>query len=106
MNYWHIARVPADGVPGGTYHLHQLDPVALDKAADALLDADPVLDKATAYAEVLGDEAERIRTELGFPPKSRWQSRPGWQSSISTGEPHPSLIAAAGPNVHRSDGAP
>lgn len=94
-NWWHLAQTP-DGM-----HAHQLDPVALQALVDAELAADPELDEATAEAEVLGEEAERIRAELGFPPKGRWISRTGWSSSLSQGEPHPSFLEAA--TVHRGE---
>jgi hypothetical protein len=101
MSYWHIAQVP-DGRPNAGYHLHELDPVALDEAAAAAMAEDPDLDRATAYAEALGDTAEAIRTDLGFPPRGRWANRAGWQSTLSEGVPHPSLILAAGKErVHR-----
>jgi hypothetical protein len=92
-NWWHLAETPSGR------HAHQLDPIALQGLIDAELAADPNLDAATAEAEVLGDEAERIRRELGFPSRARWLSREGWSSSLSQGEPHASFLAVA--TVHR-----
>ena len=92
-NWWHLAQTP-DGP-----HAHQLDPVALQAEAEQRMAEDPELLELQAEAEVIGDEAERIRTELGFPPKGRWVMRAGWDSSLSMGEPHPSFLARA--TVHR-----
>lgn len=92
-NVWHLAQTPAGK------HAHQLDPVALEPLVEAELAADPELDRATAEAEVLAEEAERIRRELGFPKAGRWFNREGWDSNLSFGEPHPKFLAEA--TVHR-----
>lgn len=92
-NVWHLAQTPTG------LHAHQLDPVALEALVVAELEADPELDRATAEAEVLGDEAERIRRELDFPKAGRWFAREGWDSNLSFGEPHPKFLAEAA--VHR-----
>jgi len=97
-NWWHLALTP-DG-----RHAHQLDPVALQDAVDAELLADPDLDAGTAEAEVLAEEAERIRRDLGFPKGNRWVGRPGWDSALSQGEPHPNFLASA--TVHRGGEEP
>lgn len=91
--WWHLAQTPTGP------HAHQLDPVAMQTEADRRVAEDPELTREYAEAEVLGDEAERIRTELGFPPRGRWMSRPPWDSAISQGEPHPNYLATA--TVHR-----
>lgn len=93
MNWWHVARTP-HGI-----HAHQLDPVAVLAEVDRRRAEDPQLGQDEALAEVLGDEAERIRAQLGFPIKGRWVMRAGWDSQLSQGEPHPRLLQRA--TVHR-----
>lgn len=93
MNFWHLAQTP-DGP-----HAHQLDPIALQAWARAEMDLDPQLDEQTAMAEAQGFAADQIRAALGFPRNGRWYSRPGWDSSVSQGEPHPNFLAACGDRV-------
>lgn len=92
-NWWHLTQTPT-----GT-HAHQLDPVALQAEVDRRVAGDSELSEAAAEAEVLADEADRIRAELGFPIKGRWVSRPEWDSQLSQGDPHPRFLAQA--TVHR-----
>lgn len=89
QNLWHIAETP------GGIHLHHLDPIALAQRADALRADDPDLSEDAAMAEAVGDAARAIQAWLGFAPRGRWLGRPGWRSSISPGDPHPKLLAAA-----------
>lgn len=92
-NVWHLAETPTGN------HAHQLDPVAIEERVLAEMATDPELDRATAEAEILGEEAERIRRELDFPRGGRWINREGWFSHVSNGEPHPKYLDAA--TVHR-----
>lgn len=89
MQTWHhIAQTP-DG-----YYVHRLDPLKIGARADALRRADPELSPDEAYTEAQGEYVEAIRAMLGFPPRARWFTRNGWASSLSTGDPHPSMLAA------------
>lgn len=87
-NWWHYAQTPA-----GQF-AHQLNPVTLQAEAERLVrEEDPDLPLAEAEVEAIGDECERIRAELGFPPKGRHVMRAGWDSHVSIGEPHPEFLA-------------
>lgn len=94
LDYHHIARTP-DGV-----HVHRLDPLVVLARANALRADDPDLTEAEAIAEVHGEIVEAIHKMLGFPIRGRWFSRDGWDSQLSVGTPHPTLMAAA--TVHES----
>jgi hypothetical protein len=66
VNWWHIARTP-DGV-----YATELDTDDVDEQ---------------------GVRAALIRSELDFPED--WVTADGWDSQLSQGEPHPSLLAHA-----------
>lgn len=89
LDYYHIAQTPS-GV-----HIHRLDPLAVLERAKALRADDPELTEPEAVAEVHGEIVDAIRTSLGFPIRGRWFSRDGWDSQLTVGEPHPTLMAAA-----------
>jgi hypothetical protein len=96
---YHIAATP------GGYHVHRIDPVAVNARATKLREADPDLDQPNAVAEVHGEIAEEIRNRLGFPIRGRWLNREGWDSSLSPGVPHFQLMAiiVGTPSAHSSD---
>lgn len=88
MEDWHhIAQTPSG------YHAHRLDPVGILGRAGAMRADDPELSEADAIAEIHGEVAEAIRSQLGFPIRGRWFNREGWNSSLTVGVPHPQLMA-------------
>jgi hypothetical protein len=84
--WYHLARTPR-----GLY-VHRIDPLKVSARVDELRATDPELSEEEATAEVHGEYAEAIRALLGFPPRGRWITRDGWQSVLSTGTPHPSVL--------------
>jgi hypothetical protein len=89
MNLWHIAHTPTGS------HVRQLNPVSLREDALARTKGDPELSYSDAVSEILSERAAAHRAELGFPVNGRWVQREGWDSQISDGEPHPSLLERA-----------
>ena len=84
--WYHIARTPTG------FYVHRLDPLKVVERVEALRKGDPQLSEVDAVAEVQGEYAEAIRASLGFAPRGRWQQRDGWQSVLSPGTPHPSIM--------------
>lgn len=94
-DWFHVAETPA-GI-----HVHRLDPEVIEAEAARRIADDPGLTLEAAEAEVVGDQVEAIRDSLGFPPRMRWMSRPGWRSALSPGEPHAKTLAKA--TVHADE---
>lgn len=86
QTWYHIARTP------NGFYVHRLNPIEVLDRAGQLRQEDPELSEPEAIAEVHGEIAEQIRTALGFPVKGRWFNREGWDSSLSVGEPHPTMM--------------
>jgi hypothetical protein len=86
QTWYHIARTPTG------WHVHRLDPLKVLERVNALRAADPELTEVDAVVEVHQEVGEAIRTQLGFPPRGRWVHRDGWDSQLTVGEPHGSIM--------------
>lgn len=73
QDWYHIAHTP------GAVHVH------------LIRRADPEMGEAEAQANALGAMAEATRVQLGFPED--YSQRPEWDSKVSPGVPHASLLA-------------
>jgi hypothetical protein len=87
QEWFHISRVP------GGAHVHKMDQEKLAGLARELMSQGRHEDADQAIAEALGMFAEAIRTQLGFPQD--WMNSAEYDSRITPGEPHPSLMAIA-----------
>lgn len=83
---YHIGWTPA-----GVY-IHRLDPVKVHARAQELRAGDTALSEDQAIAEAHEEYVDAIRATIGFPPRGRWFNRDGWQSTLTVGEPHQSLL--------------
>jgi hypothetical protein len=91
--------------PGGPYvfsiqpAIDQLAPPLVQPLVDAMLAEDPNRDvveatasaTSTAGAVAVGVIVEAIEAFLDFP--ADWVDTPGWDVSVSPGDPHPTLMA-------------
>lgn len=86
---WHVAHTPSEIV------VHHISGTAVDSkvAAKATSRSIKGEDHGHNRAVAHGDFAQVIRTQLGFPED--WNALEGWNSALTYGEPHPSLMARA-----------